>query len=241
MQSPQTSAGAAQPGAAEQFVSSQSTLPSQSLSEPSPHTSVVGVQAHSADSVCSQRPATQASVVQASPSLQSLTLPQDLQPGIATCPQLPSAWQTSAVQALWSSQSETVVQATQPSRSPWPQTPSALQESSVQASPSPQSVAEAQETQPGTLVWAQTPFSQVSVVQPLPSLQSPAVVHSGSRVVEVVLEVVEVLDVDVLEVDELLHVVDVLVVVVFLTVVLVVVVPWSQSSSWPEWSPNPKA
>jgi hypothetical protein len=133
------------------------------------------------------------------------------------------------------------VQVTQPVRSSWPQTPSALQESSVQASPSPQSVAEAQETQPGTLVWAQTPFSQVSVVQPLPSLQSPAVVHSGSRVEEVVLEVVEVLDVDVLEVDELLHVVDVLVVVVFLTVVLVVVVPWSQSSCWPQWSPNPTA
>jgi hypothetical protein len=37
MQSPQISAGAAQPGAAEQFASSQSLVPSQSLSRPSPH------------------------------------------------------------------------------------------------------------------------------------------------------------------------------------------------------------
>ena len=114
-----------------------------------------------------------------------------------------------------------------------------MQESSLQGSLSVQSVAEAQETQPGTFVWAQTPLTQVSVVQPLPSLQSAAVVHSGCRVVDVVLDVVQVLDVEVdddVEVEDVHEVlvvdeVDEVLVVVFFTVVLVVVGP-SQSSSW---------
>jgi hypothetical protein len=146
------------------------------------------------------RPATQASVVQESPSLQAVTLPQDLQPGTATWPQLPSAWQTSAVQALWSSQSETVVQVTQPVRSSWPQTPSALQESSVQASPSPQSLRRRRRRSPGRSCGHRRRFPQVSVVQAAAVAAVARRRALGSRVEEVVLEVVEVLDVDVLEV-----------------------------------------
>src|SRR5262245_26274328 len=125
MQSPQISTGASQPGAAEQFSSSQSVAPSQSLSVPSPQTSGWLRHAHCSSWVYSHRPAEHASVVQSSSSAQSLTCSQVLQPGIATWPQLWSAWQTSAVQALLSSQSTVVAQGTQPSRLVWRQTPSA--------------------------------------------------------------------------------------------------------------------
>src|SRR6185503_18506319 len=123
MQSPQISVGCSQPGAAEQFSSSQSVAPSQSLSVPSPQTSgsLVHSWAHCSASVYSQRPAVQASVVHSSSSAQSLTCWQVLQPGIVAWPQLLSAWQTSSVQALLSWQSATVVQGTQPSRLVWPQ------------------------------------------------------------------------------------------------------------------------
>src|SRR5262245_6053755 len=179
MQSPQISTGASQPGAAEQFSSSQSVAPSQSLSVPSPQTSGWLVQSfgHCSAWVYSQRPAEQASMVHSSASTQSLTCSQVLQPGIATWPQLLSAWQTSAVQALWSSQSVAVVHGTQPGRSVWPQTPSALQVSSVQVLLSVQSLIVAQETHPGMLWCAQAPASQESVVQPLPSPHSAAVVQ----------------------------------------------------------------
>jgi hypothetical protein len=87
------------------------------------------------------------------------------------------------------------------------------------------------------LVLAQAPPSQMSVVQPLPSPQSPSVVHSGWSVVDVVLDVVEVLDVE--DVDDVEHVVEVLVVVGFGRLVLVVVVVGRTVVvvRWPSQSP----
>src|SRR2546425_1260978 len=61
-----------------------------------------------------QTPASQASMVQAFPSLHSATVEQGVQPAMAVLWQTPAS-QESVVQAFWSSQSVTVVQGLHPS------------------------------------------------------------------------------------------------------------------------------
>jgi len=61
-----------------------------------------------------QTPALQESMVQAFPSLQSVTVVQDLHPSIRVLEQTPPS-QDSKVQAFWSSQSAAVEQGVQPS------------------------------------------------------------------------------------------------------------------------------
>src|SRR5207245_7685551 len=102
-----------------------------------------------------QTPASQVSMVQAFPSLQSATVEHGVQPAMAVLSQTPAS-QVSVVQAFWSSQSVTVVQGLQPSIRVLEQTPPS-QDSRVQAFPSLQSAAVEQGVQPAIVLDWQTP------------------------------------------------------------------------------------
>src|SRR2546426_6230398 len=123
-----------------------------------------------------QTPASQVSMVQAFPSLQSATVEHGVQPAMAVLSQTPAS-QVSVVQAFPSLQSAAVEQGVQPAIVLDWQTP-ALQDSIVQALPSSQSLAVVQGVQPAIAVFWQTPPEQESVVQAFWSLQSTAVEQS---------------------------------------------------------------
>src|SRR6266436_6247823 len=116
-----------------------------------------------------QTSASQVSMVQAFPSLQSATVEHGVQPAMAVLSQTPAS-QVSVVQAFWSLQSLAVEQGVQPARAVLWQT-LASQESVVQAFWSSQSAAVEQSVQPAVAVPAHCPLpSQTSLkVQALPS------------------------------------------------------------------------
>src|SRR5678815_2987596 len=118
MQLPQISIGHA--SVPTQSGSAQSTSPSPSLSTRSSQIS----EGHPATSVCVHAPAGHASVVQASPSLQSAAVLHGTQPGIVVIWQLLLSPHTSVVQALSSLQSSFVSHGMQPGTAVWPQMPS---------------------------------------------------------------------------------------------------------------------